>query len=315
MNRDKPLAIHKLRAAEKGRGHQARYLSRISWKEWKDILWRTHQQFHEDRLLAVAAGVSFYTILSLFPGISAFVSLYGLFADRAAIADHLSLVAEIAPASAYEIITAQIEWVMRKGSNELGLAFAVSFGLALWSANAGMKAIMDALNVAYEEEERRGWIKFNIESLLFTIGCIVGLLLAIAFVVVLPLILSYVGLDALTESIIFYFRWPMLILLLTTFLSTLYHYGPSRQEAKWHWLTPGSVVAALLWLAGSFLLSWYLENIADYDAVYGTLGAAVGLMMWLWLSAIAVLFGAELNAEIERLLTSMGVKRLNPGRF
>jgi membrane protein len=266
----------------------------------REVLWRTYLRCDEDRLLAVAAGVSFYTILALFPGLSAFVALYGLFADRTALADHLSLIADIAPPSAYEIITGQIEWVMRKGSNELGIAFAVSFGLALWSANAGMKAIMDALNVAYEEKERRGWIKFNAESLVFTIGCIVGLLLAVIFVVVLPLMLSYVGLDAFTESIIFYGRWPMLVFLLTTFLSTLYRYGPSRQEAKWRWLTPGGVVAALLWLAGSFLLSWYLENIADYDAVYGTFGAAIGLMMWLWLSAIAVLFGAELNAEIER---------------
>lgn len=270
----------------------------------REVLWRTYLRCDEDRLLAVAAGVTFFTILALFPGISAFVALYGMIADRAALADHLSLVADIAPPSAYAVITGQIEWVMRKGSNELGIAFAVSFGLALWSANAGMKAIMDALNVAYEEKERRGWIKFNLESLVFTIGCIVGLLLAVIFVVVLPLLLGYVGLGTLSESIIFYGRWPMLVFLLTTFLSTLYHYAPSRQKAKWRWLTPGSVVASLLWLVGSFLLSWYLENVADYDAVYGTFGASIGLLLWLWLSAIAVLFGAELNAEIEESASS-----------
>jgi membrane protein len=298
-SRDEPLFVHKQRAAEIGRGRRARYPWHIPWKGWKDILWRTYNQFNEDRLLAVAAGVVFYVILALFPGISAIASLYGLFADSGTLADHLSLIASIAPPKAYGIISDQIAWVAKQGNDELGLAFVVSFALALWSANAGMKAVMDALNVAYEEKEERGWIKFNVESLLFTLGCIIGLLLAVAAVVVLPLILDMLGLSVLTESIIFYLRWPALVMLLVTFVSTLYRFGPSRREAKWTWLTPGSVVAALLWLAGSYLLSWYLENIANYDAVYGTLGAAIGLMMWLWLSAIAVLFGAELNAEIE----------------
>lgn len=298
-SRDEPLYVHQQRAAERGRGRRARYPWNIPATGWRDILWRTYKQFNEDRLLAVAAGVVFYVVLALFPGISASASLYGLFADSGTLADHLSLIASIAPPKAYGIISDQIGWVSKQGSDKLGLAFAVSFGLALWSANAGMKAVMDALNVAYEEKEERGWIEFNVESLLFTLGCIVGLLLAIAAVVVFPLLLGLIGLSGLTETILFYLRWPALVLLLVTFLSTLYRFGPSRRQAKWTWLTPGSVVAALLWLAGSFLLSWYLENFANYDAVYGTLGAAVGLMLWLWLSAIAVLFGAEINAEIE----------------
>ncbi|MGH6875695.1 MAG: YihY/virulence factor BrkB family protein, partial [Aestuariivirgaceae bacterium] len=124
-------------------------------------------------------------------------------------------------------------------------------------------------------------------------------LLTIGFIVVLPLIFDFLGLSSFAETIIYYGRWPALVLLLVTFISTLYRFGPCRRHAKWTWLTPGSVVAAILWLGGSYALSLYLENFANYDAVYGTLGAAVGLMTWLWLSAIAVLFGAELNAEIE----------------
>jgi membrane protein len=298
-SRDEPLFIHQQRALEKGRGRRARFPWRIPWRGWRDIAWRTYKQFNEDRLLAVAAGVVFFVLLALFPGISAFVSLYGLFLDRSMLADHLSLIAAIAPPRAFAIITGQIEQLLKRNSNELGLAFAISFGLALWSANAGVKAVMDALNVAYEEKEERSLIKLNVESLLFTLGCIVGLLFALAGVVALPLIFNLIGLSAFTETIIFWLRWPALLLLLITFLSTLYRFGPSRRHAKWVWLTPGSIVAALLWLAGSYLLSVYIENFANYDAVYGTLGAAVGLMMWLWLSAIAVLFGAELNAEIE----------------
>jgi membrane protein len=296
---DEPLQVHLKRAAEKGRGRRAIHPWHIPWRGWRDILWRTYAQFNEDRLLAVAAGVVFFVLLALFPGISAFVSLYGLFADRATLADHLGLIASIAPAEGFGIIRDQIERVMKTGNDSLGLAFLLSFSLALWSANAGMKAVMDALNVAYEEKEERSFIRLNIESLLFTLGCFIGLLLAIAGIVVMPLVMEFVGLSALTEALLFYLRWPGLLLLLVTFLSTLYRFGPSRQHAQWTWLTPGSVIAAILWFVGSFLLSWYLENVANYNAVYGTLGAAVGLMMWLWLTAIAVLFGAEINAEIE----------------
>jgi membrane protein len=296
---DEPLQVHLKRAAEKGRGRRALHPWQIPWRGWKDILWRTYAQFNEDRLLAVAGGVVFFVLLALFPGISAFVSLYGLFADRATLADHLGTIATIAPAEAFGIIRDQIERVMKTSNDNLGLAFAISFGLALWSANAGMKAVMDALNVAYEEKEERSLIRLNLESLLFTLGCFLGLLLAIAGIVVLPLIMELLGLSLLSEALFFYLRWPALLLVLVTFLSTLYRFGPSRRHAKWTWLTPGSVVAAILWFAGSLLLSWYVENFANYNAIYGTLGAAVGLMMWLWLSAIAVLFGAELNAEIE----------------
>ena len=296
---DEPLQVQLKRAAEKGRGRRAVYPWQIPWRGWRDILWRTYMQFNEDRLLAVAAGVVFFVLLALFPGISAFVSLYGLFADRATLADHLGIIAAVAPAEAFSIIRDQIERVMKTSNDSLGLTFLVSFCLALWSANAGMKAVMDALNVAYEEKEERSFVRLNIESLLFTLGCFIGLLLAIAGIVFLPGVMERVGLSALTETLIFYFRWPALLLLLVTFLSTLYRFGPSRRHAKWTWLTAGSVVAAILWFAGSLLLSWYVENVANYTAVYGALGAAVGLMMWLWLSAIAILFGAEINAEIE----------------
>jgi membrane protein len=296
---DEPLRVHLERATEKGRGRRASYPWQIPWRGWRDILWRTYLQFNEDRLLAVAGGVVFFVLLALFPGISAFVSLYGLFADRATLADHLGLIASVAPTEAFDIIRGQIERVMKTSNDNLGIAFLISFGLALWSANAGMTSVMDALNVAYEEKEERSFVRLYLESLLFTLGCFVGLLIAIASIVILPLVMEIVGLSAFTETLIFYLRWPALLLLLVTFLSTLYRYGPSRRHAKWTWLTAGSVVAAILWFVGSFLLSWYLENVANYNAIYGTLGAAVGLMMWLWLSAIAVLFGAELNAEIE----------------
>src|SRR5687767_208686 len=193
---DEPLQVHLERAAEKGRGRRAYFPWQIPWRGWRDILWRTYLQFNEDRLLAVAGGVVFFVLLALFPGISAFVSLYGLFADRATLADHLGLIATVAPTEAFDIIRGQIERVMKTSNDNLGLAFLISFGLALWSANAGMTAVMDALNVAYEEKEERSFVRFYLEALLFTLGCFVGLLIAIASIVILPLIMEFAGLSA-----------------------------------------------------------------------------------------------------------------------
>jgi membrane protein len=181
----------------------------------------------------------------------------------------------------------------------LGFAFAFGVGLSLWSANAGMKAIIDALNVVYEETERRGFIRLNLVSLAFTLGAIGALLVALGCIVIFPLAMSGIGLASLTEVIFRIARWPVLITVVILGLAVLYRYGPSRREAKWRWLSLGSVFAALSWMAGSALLSWYLENFANYDAAYGSLGAAIGMMIWMWMSSIVVLLAAQLNSEIE----------------
>jgi membrane protein len=162
-----------------------------------------------------------------------------------------------------------------------------------------MKAIIDALNVVYDENEKRGFIRLNLVSLAFTLGAIFTMLGAIGAVVVFPLILTSIGLGSITATIVLLLRWPALVVVVLLGLAVVYRYGPSRREARWQWLTVGSVCAAALWLAGSALLSWYLANIADYDATYGSLGAAIGLMMWMWVSAIVILLGAELNSEVE----------------
>ena len=175
------------------------------------------------------------------------------------------------------------------------------FGLvvALWSANAGMKALMDALNVVYDEKEKRGFVWLNLVSLSLTLAAIVSLLFAIAAVVVLPLLLNYIGLGGMSEMLLQVLRWPALLVLVITGLTVLYRFGPSCTKPRWEWLSVGTVLAAAAWLVASALLSWYLANFANYDATYGSLGAAIGFMMWLWISSIVILFGAELNSEIE----------------
>jgi membrane protein len=296
---DEPREVQHQRAHEPGRGRHATAPWQIPWAGWKDILWRTYQQINEDRVLAVAAGVVFYGLLAVFPAITAVVSLYGLFAKASTINEHLSLVAGFLPGGAVEIVQEQVNRLVSKGDAKLGIGFIFGLAVALWSANAGMKAIMDALNVVYDEKEKRGFIKLNFVSLAFTLAALVAVLLAIGAVVVVPVVLNYVGLGSIGSTLVNVLRWPLLLALIIVGLAVLYRYGPSRREPRWQWLTVGSVVAAIAWLISSVLLSWYLSNFANYDATYGSLGAAIGLMMWLWISSIVILVGAELNAEIE----------------
>jgi membrane protein len=272
----------------------------ISWNGWKDILTRTVHLINEDRLLATAAGVVFYGLLAIFPAITALVSSYGLFADPKTISGNLQNLALMLPEGSFAIVQDQIARVLAKEATTLSTTFAFGLLMAIWSANAGMKAIFDALNVVYEEKEKRGFIQLNLTSLAFTIAALAAILFMIAAVIAVPLVLERLGLGDRAEWIITVARWPVLLLLLLTALAVLYRFGPSRPEARWQWLSIGALAAAVLWLIGSSLLSWYLSDFANYTATYGSLGAAIGLMTWMWMSAIIVLCGAELNSEIER---------------
>lgn len=293
-----PLALHEHRAKEPGRGREAVSPWHIPRAGWKDILWRAYEQVIANRLLAVAAGVVFYGLLALFPAITALVSLYGLFADSSTISRHVSLLSGVLPAGGLSIVQEQVTRIANGGAH-LGVAFIISLAIALWSANAGMKAIIDALNVAYDETERRGLVRLNLISLGFTVGAIVTMLLAVSSVVVFPLVMSRFGIASVPEIATRLLRWPALLVLVLLGLALLYRFGPSRRNPRWRWVSVGSLFAAVAWLIGSTLLSWYLANFADYNATYGSLGAGIGLMMWLWLSAIVILLGAVLNSEIE----------------
>jgi membrane protein len=294
-----PLSLQEVRAAERGRGRQARKPIQISRRGWTDIFVRTYWEIQSDRLLALAAGVVFYSLVAFFPAIAAGVSSYALFADAATIGKHLSIAADIIPASILDMMNAEITRIAAKSDGKLTFGFLLGLGIALWSANAGMKAMFDALNIIYDEDEKRGLIWLNVVSLFFTVCAIAGVGLAIALVVVFPLLLAAFGLTSFDHPIIGYLRWPVMFVLIILGLAVLYRYGPSRRLMKWRWISVGSVSAALGWLAVSSLFSWYLGNFANYNATYGALGAVVGLMMWLWFSTIVVLVGAELNSEIE----------------
>jgi membrane protein len=285
--------------SQHGHGRYSGNPFQMPWAGWKDILWRTYVRTGEDRLLATAAGVVFFGLLAVFPAITALVSSYGLFANPSTIGANLQSLALMLPEGSFQIVQDQIARVLDKGNTTLGATFLFGLGLALWSANAGVKAVIDALNVVYEEREKRSFIRLNLLSLAFTCSGIAALLLMVSAVVVVPLLLDRVGLAPESQIIVSLARWPLMLVILLGALAILYRYGPSRREARWEWLSVGTIAAALLWIAGSSLLSWYLSNFGNYNATYGSLGAAIGLMMWMWMSAIIVLYGAELNSEIE----------------
>jgi membrane protein len=294
-----PLTLQEIRATERGRGRRARSPSQIPWRGWKDIVLRTYQETQDDRLLALAAGVAFFALVALFPAIAAGVSFYALFADAGTIGKHLSLAAGIVPAEVLDMLRDEITRIGAKSDGKLTFGFLLGIGIALWSANAGMKAIFDALNIIYDEQEERGLVRLNLISLFFTVSAIGAVLLAFGAVVVFPLLLAEFGVSSVDQPIIGYLRWPAIFALSIVGPAVLYRYGPSRRPAKWRWISVGSIFAASAWMAVSSLFSWYLGDFANYNATYGALGAVVGLMMWMWLSTIVVLVGAELNSEIE----------------
>ena len=280
-----------------GRGRDARAPQDIPAKGWKDILWRTWSEFNEDRIPTVAGGVSFFGLLALFPALGAFVSLYGLFADVKAAREQLRLLAGLVPREALDFVGDQMTRLAEAEHASLGLTFLFTLLVSLWSANAGVKALFDGLNVAYEEREKRGLVRLNLISLAFTFGAIAFLVLSFAGVVAVPVALALVGLPDLGFMSVL--RWPILFAVAIAGLSLLYRYGPSREHARWRWITWGSVIGAALWLAASMVFSFYVSRFGHYDRTYGSLGAVVGFMSWLWISIIVVLVGAEINAEIE----------------
>jgi membrane protein len=296
---EEPRAIELARAQEHGRGRHATHPLQIPWAGWKDILWRTYSEMQSDRLLSIAGGVAFFILLSMFPAITALVSAYGRFFNAASITGNISLLHDVVPDNMLSIIQEQANRIASNSGSALNIGIVVGIVVSLWSTISGVKAMVDALNVIYEQKEGRSFIKLNLVALAFTLAGFATLLLAIAAVVVLPLILSSVGLGGLTETLTRIVRWPVLLIVLLFGLALLYRYGPDRRVARWQWVSIGSVFAAITWIVTSYLFSWYLASFANYNATYGSLGAVAGLMVWLWISTTVVLLGAELNAEIE----------------
>ena len=282
-----------------GRGRLATTPSEIPPRGWKDILLRVYSNVSEHRNLALAAGMTYYSLLAIFPALAALVAVYGLFADPSAIARHLDQVSGVLPGGAIDVAREQLTRVASKGPQTLGVTFLVGLGVSLWSANAAMKSLFDTLNIVYGEREKRGFLKLNAISLLFTVGGILFVVAALGAIVVVPVALKYIGLSKATDLLLCLGRWPAMFVVLTLALAVIYRYGPSREAPRWRWITWGSALAAILWLGISALFSWYASSFGNFNETYGSLGAVIGFMTWLWISAIVILLGAELDAEME----------------
>jgi membrane protein len=284
-------------AAERGRGRQADSPHEIPPRGWKDILIRTWKEFREDQIPLVAAGVTFYALLALFPALAAFVGLYGLVADVADAREHLHILSYVLPGEAVKFLGGEMVRIAEANTGGLSLAFLGGLLLAVWSADGAMRAIIAALNIAYEETEERSLIRKTLVSLGFTVGVLLASVIAVLVLAAPAAMKPFVG-----EGPAAVFAWisrPLLVALLGVGLALLYRFGPSRDEMKWRWLSWGSAACLVLWIAASAAFSAYVANFGHYEKTYGSLGAAVGLMMWIYVSTQVVLFGAELNSEIE----------------
>jgi len=264
-----------------------------------DILLRVWENIGEDRVILVAAGVTFYCLLATFPAIAALVAIYGFFSDPSSISSEVDKISGVMPGGALDIIRTQMNQVASQGPSKLGVAFVIGFLVSLWSANAGIKSIFDALNLVYDEPEKRGLIRLNLVSLAFTVAAILFILVAIACIAALPAVASsqLQGTAALIAQII---RWPILFVVVAVGIALVYRYGPSRAEPQWRWITWGSAFAAVAWIAVSIAFSWYAANFGSYNKTYGSLAAIVVFMTWLWLSIAVILIGAEIDAEMEQ---------------
>lgn len=289
-------------AGDTGRGRHADTPQDIPKRGWGDILKRTWKEIGEDRVTLVAAGVTYFLLLALFPALSALVSVYGLFADPQTIAGQVQALNRVLPEGGVQLISEQLTRLAAQ-PGALSLALVVSIVLALWSASAGVKAMFEAMNIAYDETEKRGFIKLNAVALGFTLAAIVGAVVLIGAVVAVPAVLAVLGLTGLLEWVVRIGSYVLMTAVLFVGLAALYRYGPSRDRAQWRWITPGALLAVAVILVVSVLFSWYASSFGNFDKTYGALGGLIAFLTWIWISVMVVIAGAELNAETEHQTT------------
>jgi membrane protein len=263
-----------------------------------DLAKRVYHEFSEDRIPTVAGGITFFVLLAMFPAISATMSIFGLFAHHTEMRREIDLISGFLPGGAVTILHAELNRLAGQKASVLNTAFFVSFIVALWSASGGYKALVEGLNVAFEVREQRGLLKQTLNALIFTVSGITFAVIASAIGLAVP--------DRRSASLgiaLAIATWPLLFSGCALILAVIYRFGPDRPQPKWHWITWGSAIASLLWVAGTQAFTWYVNNFGSYNRVYGDLGAAVGFLTWVWLSLIILLLGAEINCELERSAT------------
>ena len=285
------------------RGRSAEAPTNIPGSGWKDVFARVRSESKDDGITLLSAGVAFYALLALVPGMVALVSLYGLVAKPSDVERQVTSSLSAAPQEVRALVTAQLTSIVNSAGG--GAVLGVIFGtlLALWSASSGVGHLIEAVNRAYDEDETRGFAERKAISLAFTIGAILFVVVSFALIAVLPALLAKSSLGTAGRVVVGVMRWVIMLVGMVVGLALLYRYGPDREDPQWKWVTPGALVAAVAWVIGSLLFSFYTANFAKYNETYGSLGAVVIMLLWLFLTALVVIFGAEINCELERQTT------------
>ncbi len=281
------------------RGRDAETPSDIPARGLKDVIFRVWRSLTQDHVMLIAGGVTFYLLLALFPALVAFLSIYGLFFDPATAVGQAQSLRGFIPPAAVDMVAEQLARLASKQSETLTLGLVVSLVIAFWSANGGVKAMIEGLNFAYSEREKRSFLQLNIVAFAFTLGAMAVVLLLFVALAVLPAVLAVFNFGPTAVILIRLLRWPLLIVMLGLALTVLYRYGPSRRSPQWRWVTWGSGFATISWLVMSIAFSTYLVRVADFSATYGALAAPIGFLLWVWLSIIVIIVGAEINGELE----------------
>jgi membrane protein len=281
-------------------GRQAMRPAEVPARGWLAIVRRTQQEVKADNVTLTAAGVGFYAMLAIFPALIAVVTIYGLVTEPSDVQRQVGALAENLPPGAGELLTDQLDRIVQTRQRALSIALVLSLAAALWSASAGIQALIKGLNIAYDAPETRGFVRLRGLALLLTVGAIVVVVGAVALIAVLPAWLGRLGLGRGGELAISIGRWPALVVLVAVGLAVLYRLGPDRPSPRVRWVSWGALAAVVLWVVVSAGFSFYVGNFGSYGQTYGSLGAVIVLLLWLWLSALAALLGAELDAEIGR---------------
>ncbi|MBW3619070.1 MAG: YihY/virulence factor BrkB family protein [Actinobacteria bacterium] len=282
-------------------GRRATTPTDIPREGWRQVAVRVKDEIKDDNVALMAGGVVFYAMLAIFPALIAAMTLWGLLADPATIQDQVASFTGGLPAGAASIIEQQVTEATSGDGRALGWGFAISLLGALWTASSGMKGLINATNTAYDEEETRSFLKLRGLALGLTFLGIVFMLFTLSLVAIVPAVLGTLGLGSLGETLVQWGRWPVLAVAVMTALSVLYRYAADRDEPKWRWTTPGSVIGTVVWLLASAAFALYvsLAGRESYVETYGALAGVIILMLWLFLTAFSVLLGAEINAELE----------------
>ncbi len=268
-----------------------------------EVLWQAIARARRDHITLIAAGVAFFMLLAIFPGLGAALSVYSLFADPGKGGPLLSALPGVLPDQVTQFISAQIKQIAERQQgtqSPFDWATILGFGMLLWSANRGMRSIFTALNTIGDTEEGRGFLKLTAVSLLFTIGFLLFSVCAAGLILVLPSVLKAIGLDAVLALSLRILRWPILLLIVGLSVAVIYRFGATQASHNWRNVTPGSIAAAFLWLISSIVFEWVFTTFGSFDQFYGSLSVVIGFMIWVWISVIVVLFGAEINAALYR---------------